>query len=90
MGLQLLILAPSCDTGRVTRHLCWTSTPAVPAQMGGNLLLPLLYAACQLDLFQAGFNDMVHKLAVAAGDIVIPGLHLNSEAGQMFASSSPT
>lgn len=30
MRLQLPILAPSCDTGRVTRHLCWTSTPAVP------------------------------------------------------------
>lgn len=33
---------------------------------------------------------MVHKLAVAAGGITIPGLHLSSEAGQMFASSRPT
>lgn len=33
---------------------------------------------------------MVHKLAVAAGDTAIPGLHLSSEAGQMFASSGPT
>lgn len=32
---------------------------------------------------------MLHKLAVAAGDIAIPGLHLSSEAGQMVASSSP-
>ena len=53
--------------------------------MEENLLLPPFSAASQLDLFQVGFNDMVHKLAVAAGDTAIPGLYLSSGAGQMFA-----
>ena len=52
--------------------------------MEENLLLPPFSAACQLDLFQAGFNDTVRKLAVAAGDTAIPGLYLSSGAGQMF------